>query len=106
MEAEIAQLKAELQSTGRDVKSMKVETNGENRVIRTDLSANEQIALQREMAQLDRMLTGYMEENKKYTKAITMQKDLEERLKLAASKAEKDAKKMEDYEMKLMKANQ
>lgn len=49
------------------------------------------------------MLNGYMEENKKYTKAIAVQKDLEEKLKGAAAQSERDAKIIEELEMKLLK---
>jgi hypothetical protein len=84
MEAEIAQLKLELKSAGKDIGSMKLDA-ADNRALRSDLTPNEQIALQKEMAQLDRMLKGYMEENKKHSKFIAIQKDLEEKLKGAAA---------------------
>ena len=44
LEAEIAQLKLELKSAGKDIGSMKLDA-GENRAIRSDLTPNEQIAL-------------------------------------------------------------
>lgn len=45
---------------------MKVEA-GDKRAIRTDLTPEEQIRIQKENAQLDRIIDGLMEENKKVT---------------------------------------
>lgn len=65
----------EVRKTGGGVSGMdKASANAELRSFRKDLSGDEQIQLQRELVQLDKILKGYQEEN---VKSVKVQREVE-----------------------------
>ena len=97
LENEVEMLKLELEEArkvgGGGSGADKAGARAELRSFRKDLSPEEQIQMQRELAQLDKILGGYQEEN---AKSVKVQRELEQKLKQLTAQSDADKRDLKE----------